>query len=572
MTLTTPVLPQDFDAVCPGEQWFFYWRTSASLWQSKLEAMSARQVVVPLNWAFHSETGEFYDFAKEKPETNLKKLVDAAKAAGKEMIFLMPLSPLPFLANGGLPHILARNLCTNELGEARAFVDSEGSIHKLYSYFDPRVFQAFARFCQKTSEYFSLNGIACDIFGVQGRYFEHGLVKNMLLDRSSAFERGFQRFLDGKKREGSSVDLSNYTAELKLIHEFENSVEEMYSQTAAEELNANWAGAVEVGFMGASPDLLMERVLETESPVFHSKELFSWLCRDVLPSSVLLPSRIKKSNLGKQLESLVSQTVMPRKLSNAIYEDEWNAPWKPLTFFEVFKENEDEILWSRLGLWNALDDRYRWCYRVRSMEDFKFSEETDFSRVLFLSGKDLTDRAFGDLLKVFMSGGKVVLNRTGIDILFLRRFETFFLENSLKVEKINFHTMLHNITLGEGRLLIFQGEKLPELKDADLSKFWEKIIDTYDLVHVDMEAEEGVDHFWRVREAKPSELSFEEIRRLNLYNSTSYRRKIEIRYPKTFALLKLVDETNVRTQTGQGLLQIEILPGGSVAVDFGVYS
>ena len=120
--------------------------------------------------------------------------------------------------------------------------------------------------------------------------------------------------------------------------------------------------------------------------------------------------------------------------------------------------------------------------------------------------------------------------------------------------------------------MIFQGEKLPELKDSDLSKFWEKIIDTYDLVHVDMEAEEGVDHFWRVREAKPSELSFEEIRRLNLYNSTSYRRKIEIRYPKTFALLKLVDETNVRTQTGQGLLQIEILPGGSVAVDFGVYS
>jgi len=62
------------------------------------------------------------------------------------------------------------------------------------------------------------------------------------------------------------------------------------------------------------------------------------------------------------------------------------------------------------------------------------------------------------------------------------------------------------------------------------------------------------------------------MRRRKVYNSTSYRKKVEIRFQKTFALLKLVDETNVRTQSGQGLLQIEILPGGSVAVDFGVYS
>ncbi|PIQ55147.1 MAG: hypothetical protein COW01_08385 [Bdellovibrionales bacterium CG12_big_fil_rev_8_21_14_0_65_38_15] len=572
MTLTTPVLPQDFDAVCPGEQWFFYWRTSASLWQSKLEAIPGQFVVVPLNWAFHSETGEYYDFAREKPETNLRKLVEVAKAVGKHIIFLMPVTPFPFLPNGGLPHILARNLCINELGEARAFVDSEGAIHKLYSYFDPRVFQAFARFCQKTAEYFSIHGIACDVYGVRGRYFEHGISKSMMLDRSNAFEKGFSRFLEAKKREGQAIDLSHPAGEQKLIAEYEASVEEMYVQTAKEELNANWGTLVDIGYLGASPDLMMERICSNESPTFHSKELFSWLCRDALPSSILLPSRIKKGNLLKQLDALVTQTVMPRLLTDAVYEDQWNAPWKPLTFFEVFKENEDEVLWERLALWQALDHRYRWCYRVRPVEDFKFNDEIDFSRVIFLSGKDLNDKAFGDLLKVFMSGGKVVLNRTGIDILFLRRFETFFLENSLKVEKINFHTMLHNITLGEGRLLIFQGEKLPELKDAELSKFWNKILETYDIVHVDMEAEEGVDHFWRVREAKPSELSFEEIRRLNLYNSTSYRKKVEIRFQKTFALLKLVDETNVRTQSGQGLLQIEILPGGSVAVDFGVYS
>lgn len=572
MTLTTPVLPQDFDAVCPGELWFFYWRTSASLWKTKLEALPGQYVVVPLNWSFHSDTGEYYDFAKEKPETNLKKLVEVAESLGKQVIFLMPLSPLPFLPNGGLPHILARTLCLNELGEARAFVDSEGLIHKLYSYFDPRVFQAFSRFCQKTAEYFSQSGIASDIFGLNGRYFEHGVVKKMLLDRSSVFERGFQRFLDSKKQDGHSIDLSNVQSENRLLHEFESSVEEMYTSTAAESMAANWAGAVEVGFIAASPDLIMERIYETESPGFYSKELFAWLCRDMLPSSVLLPSRVKKGNLSKQLESLVTQTVTLKKLSNNVYEDDWTAPWRPLAFFEVYRESDNDLSWEKLGLWRALDEQFRWCYRIRDTEDFTFNEDSDLSRIVYLSGRDLTDRAFSDLLKVFMSGGRVVLNRSGLDILFLRRFETFFLENALKVEKINFHTMLHNITLGDGRLLIFQGDNLTALKEMELSKFWHKVIETYDLMHVQMQAEEGIDHFWRVRSTTPSELNYEEVRRLNLYNSTSYRRKVELRYPKTFALLKLVDETNVRTQSSPGMLQIELLPGGSVAVDFGVYS
>src|SRR5690606_17243670 len=138
------------------------------------------------------------------------------------------------------------------------------------------------------AEYFSQSGIGSDVFGIRGRYFEHGRIKNMLLDRSPAFERGFQRFLEAKKREGEHFDLLQLETEKRLIHEYEISVEEMYCATAADELAANWISPIEVGFLGASPDLVMERIYETESPGFYSKQLFAWLCRDMLPSSVLL--------------------------------------------------------------------------------------------------------------------------------------------------------------------------------------------------------------------------------------------------------------------------------------------
>ena len=88
MSLTTPVL-NDYDSVFPGENWFFYWKTSASLWKTKLASIQGTgQVFVPMNWAFHSESGESFDFADQKPETDLVKLCNEAKEVGKEVVHL----------------------------------------------------------------------------------------------------------------------------------------------------------------------------------------------------------------------------------------------------------------------------------------------------------------------------------------------------------------------------------------------------------------------------------------------------------------------------------------------------
>ena len=76
MSLTTPVI-RDEDSVFPGENWFLYWKTSASLWKTKIESRNdLGSILVPINWSFHSDTGDSYDFAVEKPETDLNKLAE----------------------------------------------------------------------------------------------------------------------------------------------------------------------------------------------------------------------------------------------------------------------------------------------------------------------------------------------------------------------------------------------------------------------------------------------------------------------------------------------------------------
>ena len=153
MTLTTPV-PRDLDTVFPGENWFFYWKTSASLWKNKLQEFPGTKIIIPVNWSFHSETGDQFDFDEHRPETNLKKLVEIAESVGKQVIFFLPLTPAPFLSNGGLPHLLARGLALNNEQMAYGIIDADDNLIKIYSFFDPRVFEAFDRFVKKLGQYF----------------------------------------------------------------------------------------------------------------------------------------------------------------------------------------------------------------------------------------------------------------------------------------------------------------------------------------------------------------------------------------------------------------------------------
>ena len=173
MSLTTPV-PRDQDSVFPGENWFFYWKTSASLWKSKLQEFPGTKIIIPLNWSFHTETGDQFDFDDHRPETNLKKLVEIASEVGKSVIFFLPVGPAPFLSNGGLPHFLARSLSLNSEEMAYGVIDAEGHLVKIYSFFDPRVFEAFDKFVKKLGQYFLVNKISSDIWGIRSGYFKEG--------------------------------------------------------------------------------------------------------------------------------------------------------------------------------------------------------------------------------------------------------------------------------------------------------------------------------------------------------------------------------------------------------------
>ena len=361
LTLTTP-MPRDEDAVFPGENWFFYWKTSASLWRSKLEDLgSCRQLLVPLNWSFHSDTGDQFDFGGHRPETDLVRLYRLATEVGVPLVFLFPLTPLPYLANGGVPHLLARHQMQDALGMNRVVIDADGRFHSLFSFYDPRIFTSYGRFAARVARLFSENGVASDVMGLRAGHLVFGRFQSFLDDYSPTFDKAFGRFLEAKRAErlqgaqssagglGTEIFeagpmISDPEVERAYKVEFRQTIENLYQKAAEDNLSANWEGTLNVNFLGAGSADFFEKVVDIHPAKKYGRELLTSIVRELLPSSVLIPPRVKKGVFKKELDELVVHSQLPYLVDDSYYEGDrapYFAPLKIFYAYSTFTHPED---------------------------------------------------------------------------------------------------------------------------------------------------------------------------------------------------------------------------------------
>ena len=573
MQLTTPET-REYDTVFPGENWFFYWRTSPSLWESKLSGYQGPgPLFAPVFWGLHADGPENYDFGVRTPETDLAKLYQTANSLGKELIFLLPIAPAPFLPNGGLPSHLARTSSLNEEQMSLAALDSDGRMNKIFSFFDPRVFQAFRGFASALAGYMSEHAIACEIYGANSFYIESFRRKSFFQDRSGIFERGFNRYLSQLKEEGSlPSDLKDNPEKLESLKcGYAAQIEELYRQAAGECLAANWSGILNFGFAGASPDDLMARSWERwEKPGGFFKPLLESLTLDLLPSSVLLSPENKKEPLSKAFKDVTTESFIRSRLENELCEGEGGNGFQPLVFFELVSGPDSLASFERSGLLNYLDREYSWAYRI--LERFDFSQEEEWSsKTRFFSGANLDTSMFNNVLKLLMSGSNVFLDTAGMPEDLERKLTLFVIENDLSVEKLNYICPISKIKLGEGSIVTYESDKLFEAPVIKKLNFWDTLTSFLKIKRLSVQTDEQVTYFWSSRASNTYELNYEEIRRVNLYNTTSYKKKAHIVSAKSFAFLKTVDQKNVEVKSTPIGIDVQLLPGGSVSLDFGYY-
>lgn len=575
--LTTPVIKDD-DLVFPGEGWFLYWKTSASLWQTKLEELSGTtKVIIPINWSFHSDTGDRFDFANEKPETDLKKLSEICKQLGKEVIFLLPVSPMPFLPNGGIPFILSRNHAKNENGVVKAYADGEGNINQLYSFYDPRIFTAFTLFCNKLAEYFSTSGIDGGVWATECGHMNNGEYSSYLEDHSRAFDNGFSRFVQAKKEEGViGTDGIQADMELTLKKEYQLMIRDLYVQGAEKELETYWQGFKRYGFLLGNSNEVFLRTIDHLSDIDIMDEALDLLGNGIYPSSILLPSRRKKGVFKSFQNKFLSRESVEHffndKTLTTSHDYFFKQSFSVKVFYHENSQDKKKYL-EESGFIGFCENFFAWDHCFASYKDFEWEDELDSEhQFYYFSGNDLDMKTLSSALRMFMNGINIIIDKRGMNDGIRRRLESFYLENELEIEKIRYLTQIETISMGEGRLFIYDSEELLNIdtKEEKKHQFWSKVFNSLDFDYCEIDAESGIRYAWHERNVGPSELKFDKVRRLNIFNPSSYKRKIKIKYPASLVFQKIIDEQSVEMSNTTHEIELNFMPKGSVSLDFGV--
>jgi hypothetical protein len=557
------------DPVRPGEQWFLYWKTSPALWESRiLQTPPFETIFIPIYWGFHGEGQNSWDFGKNMPERDLLRLAQTLTQHNRKFCWILPLTPAPFFPNGGTPVFASRTLSVSRDGVHLAAFDQEKKLNKLYSFFEPKVFSAYNQFLEAFAQFLAQNKLRSSVWGAEFFYLENQNNVSYFEDQSLAFEQGFSRYL--KKSHPEGIELTEARTEALLKDTFTHEVKALFQTTAETCLAPFWKGIQKIVCMGGSPrDTILRSLPGGKSQLEYTKDLFHhFIHRETISSALLWPEE-KRETLDWIFQEHFGAKEIDRRYKDHVDRGELGEEWRSFGVVEIYGgRRESEFFES--GLMSFLESHFRWLYQ--SLDELTFTPEwidANHHKIKVFHGTDLNRTTFGQILKLFLMGQRILLDKSGMSPELEKRLQIFLLENDLKTQLVNFMTQTQVCELGEGRLILFEGDKLRT--NPEKLRFWQNIFRYLNLIQPEMKMDQDVFSVWRIRATTPHELSYLDVRRVNIYNPTSYKKIVSIRTNKHFAFMKMIDPTRAVAKSTPEGVEVELLPKGKIALDFGHY-
>jgi|GEM_PF-1200966 len=553
------------DVVRPGEQWFFYWKTSPALWEGKIQAfLQTKKIFIPVNWGVHFD-GVGWDFHGDSPEKDLYRLVELICRNNLQPVFLLPVSPAPFLINGGVPHVAAKTPSKDDNGLYLISLDQEKKLNKMYSFFEPAVFKAFSDFLAHFKIFTERLGKKIEIKALDCYYRSDSEMKSYFGDESIAFDQGFSRYL--KMNFGDQIDLSTLEEEKRLRTQYHQEVRSLFKTVISSVLKLEGRDVLEVVFLGGATIESIERSFDFgRSDQHYLEDFFDNYFSQRLVSSSLLHEKEKTDILKAVIQEHYSGSRLERMheiLAGSYVYDEF----RDLELFSLFMTRKDVKKISG-ELIELLRLNYAHLYKVydeipKSIDWFEAQHES----IKTISGEWVTEENFASVMKLFLMGQKVVIDKASLREEFERRILLFITENSLRSQQVRFHTHVTLYELGEGRLMIFNSDEITDQKNKYL--FWNQVMSYLNVKNLAVKMDDELHAFWRVRESQPHELNFLDVRRVSFYNPTSYKKSVFIQGQKHFAYMKMIDPTKAKAISSPKGVDVELMPKGMISLDFG---
>lgn len=561
---------QDLDPVRPGEQWFCYWKTSASLWESRIREFPQHEMIfIPVYWGFHAEAGGAWDFGQFHPERDLVRLSKILTQHNRRFCWLLPLTPAPFLPNGGVPISVAKTLSLSAQGMHLACLDQDNTLHKMYSFYEPKVLPTFASFVENFGVMLSEANSKSQVWGAEFYFLENKKNISFLDDSSVAFEQGFSRYLKKNYSEPmNDLDQLNLVETIK--HSYVNDVKNIFQSIAQEALAPYWEGIQGITMFGASPRDTIERAMSVgKSQTNFFKDLFENYVSHRWFSTSLLTTKEKKELLRRCLNEHFANDEIEHQFHYLKDSAQIGPHFRPYALIDVFDHDQPEVF-DKNGLKPFINENFRWMFYLHNELDFTPQWiDSSHHRVKFFHAQGMDRIVFSQMLKLFMMGQRIIFDCTGLSEELDKRLQIFYLENNLKLQSINFLTSINLCELGDGRFITYEGGKFSNSEDKN--KFWNHIFKFLNMNHPEVHSDEDIFSLWRIRATSSHELNYLDVRRVNFYNPTSYKKSVMVHTQKKFAFMKVIDPMYASAKMTNGGVEVELLPNGKLALDFGHY-
>jgi hypothetical protein len=355
-------------------------------------------------------------------------------------------------------------------------------------------------------------------------------------------------------------------------------ISKLYSDLAKENLSGNWVGQLKFNFLGGHPrDIFNRFQSRLEFPEKYLNSYLQSFTEGCIPASVLLPNDIKTVIQKTTLTQLIGRPYVEQFLEERLYDEDQSTYFMPLQFFAIYdsqnnvSDKTSEGVWDNIGLLPYLNENFKWAYKIKNEIHDSEIEKAGEYKGLFIASDNIQEKELRKIFKLFMNGGKIFFLIDGLRPELKRKIEVFFIENKIDRQMMNIETQIEVATLGEGRLILIADRNLEKNDQKTKQSFWKRLMASADVKHLSLEDEKGVSYFWRSRLPNGHELKYEEIRRISIYNPSSYKKTFSIPHIKNFAFIKIIDENLTQVTSNPSAIQVQMLPGGSVSLDFGYF-
>ncbi|HXH32363.1 MAG TPA: hypothetical protein VNJ01_16300 [Bacteriovoracaceae bacterium] len=444
-----------------------------------------------------------------------------------------------------------------------ASLDRDQNLNKMLSFYEPKVYGAFTGFLRAFEAFLTEHQVQSPVWGAEFFYLEDGHKISFLEDWSVAFDHGFSRYVRQKFPTGTGLADES---DLKTV--FRSEVSSLFLQSAESVLTTYWMGKMPVTVLGSSPrDCIQRSMPSGKSQLSYTRELVHLYMHDQWISSSLLTNTEKKDLLPFILADQFSSSDAEEKFQFQLPRTDLTEEYRPFGVVEIF--SKDESL-RKMGLLKFLDDNYRSLYQFS--DSFAFTNEWvqgSQHKIKLFQGGALDRLGFAQILKLFMLGQRILLDVQDLPLELDKRLQVFLIENNIKNQTLNFVTAISVFELGDGRLITFDGKKLigkPEQKN-----FWHQIFKYFNLTQPEVTMDDDLFSFWKIRSTSGHELNYLDVRRVNFYNPTSYKKHVTINTKNHFAFLRAADSLRASAKSVSQRVEVELLPNGKISLDFGHY-